>query len=51
MWVLLKFTFPDTYPDVGPDIEYEESEGVEFMQLLVLHPLTLLILYIWPHIR
>ena len=33
MWVLLKFTFPDTYPDVGPDIEYEESEGVEDEQL------------------
>merc|ERR1719228_1988276 len=29
MWVLMKFTFPGTYPDVGPDIEFEESEGVE----------------------
>eukprot|EP00092_Neocalanus_flemingeri_P005984 GFUD01006445.1.p1 GENE.GFUD01006445.1~~GFUD01006445.1.p1 ORF type:complete len:241 (+),score=89.90 GFUD01006445.1:62-784(+) len=33
MWVLLKFTFPDTYPDVGPEIEFEESEGVEDEQL------------------
>ena len=27
--VLLKFTFPDTYPDVIPEIEVEESEGIE----------------------
>lgn len=29
MWVLLKFTYPDTYPDVGVEIEFEESEGIE----------------------
>ena len=33
MWVLLKFTYPDTYPDVGVEIEFEESEGVEDPQL------------------
>ena len=27
--VLLKFTFPDTYPDVIPEIEVEEYEGIE----------------------
>ena len=27
--VLLKFTFPDTYPDVIPEIEVEESDGIE----------------------
>eukprot|EP00090_Calanus_glacialis_P038448 TRINITY_DN67096_c0_g1_i1.p1 TRINITY_DN67096_c0_g1~~TRINITY_DN67096_c0_g1_i1.p1 ORF type:complete len:247 (+),score=106.38 TRINITY_DN67096_c0_g1_i1:34-774(+) len=33
MWVLLKFTYPDTYPDVGVEIEFEESEGIEDEQL------------------
>jgi len=33
MWVLLKFTYLDTYPDVGVGIEFEESEGVEDEQL------------------
>ena len=27
--VLLKFTFPETYPDVIPEIEVEEYEGIE----------------------
>ena len=27
--VLLKFTFPDNYPDVLPEIEVEEYEGIE----------------------
>lgn len=33
MWVLLKFTFPDTYPDVGTEVEFEESEGIDYEQL------------------
>ena len=29
MMTLLRFTFPDTYPDVAPEIEVEECEGIE----------------------
>merc|ERR1719187_2898092 len=29
MYVLLRFTFPDSYPDCGPELEFEESEGLE----------------------
>ena len=29
MYVLLRFTFPDSYPDCGPELEFEETEGLE----------------------
>lgn len=29
MMTLLKFTFPDTYPDVIPEIEVEECDGID----------------------
>ena len=29
MMTLLKFSFPDTYPDVVPEIDIEESDGIE----------------------
>ena len=29
MMTLLKFTFPDTYPDVIPEIDIEECDGIE----------------------
>ena len=28
LWVLLKFTFPDKYPDEAPEVEIEEEEIV-----------------------
>merc|ERR1712059_194955 len=29
MWILMKFTFPDKYPDEAPDIEFEEEDNLE----------------------
>merc|ERR1711972_573042 len=29
MWTLLKFSFPDTYPDVAPEIDIEDSDGID----------------------
>merc|ERR1719286_6888 len=29
MWTLLKLSFPDTYPDVAPEIDIEDSDGID----------------------
>merc|ERR1719348_960779 len=28
MWIVLKFTFPDKYPEEAPDIEFEQEDNV-----------------------